>query len=391
MHLFKPKYRDRHGNYVEATTYAVRFTENGKRVVKSLGTANKANAEAKARALLRKSKEIGWEVLKPKLPGRTKATIEDIIEAYSEHAKTGGPKGRALAPRTVRANVGALRRIAADVEAATVADMMGKIDGWKKAHAANAVTTDVTLRLARSIFAKKALVRYLEKGHAVENPFAGVALANPTIAPFAGFEMARIEKLIAAAKAQLRDADRDAYVIFLLTLCAGLRAQEATWAQKVHLTDSSIIVVSDPATHETKARRPRPVPLAPSIVAELRAVASPDGPYLVGAQRATLKRHEIRGEKPLRRLAEWLRGQGITDRKPVHFLRKAYGAAVATRISAFAAQKYLGHSTMAVTEAHYSALIEKPSLDLLNGGVVVGDGAKKAPGKRKPRKQRRGA
>ena len=71
-----------------------------------------------------------------------------------------------------------------------------------------------------------------------------------------------------------------------------------------------------------------------------------------------------RGKPTLKALADWLRQNGFDVRNPVHTLRKAYGALVATNHGLYAAKEYLGHSTIKVTEQHYAALLDRPTVDL---------------------------
>ncbi|MEA3188514.1 MAG: hypothetical protein QOD99_2344, partial [Chthoniobacter sp.] len=58
----------------------------------------------------------------------------------------------------------------------------------------------------------------------------------------------------------------------------------------------------------------------------------------------------------------WLRAQGIKDAKPCHLLRKEFGSYVANAFGLFHAQKFLGHSSPAVTSSYYAGLIDLPEL-----------------------------
>ncbi|HZR18878.1 MAG TPA: hypothetical protein VFE51_16445 [Verrucomicrobiae bacterium] len=63
-----------------------------------------------------------------------------------------------------------------------------------------------------------------------------------------------------------------------------------------------------------------------------------------------------------RTLVAWLRMKGIEDDKPCHLLRKEFGSYVATSFGIFVAQRLLGHSSPAVTDAFYAGLIDLPEL-----------------------------
>jgi integrase len=60
------------------------------------------------------------------------------------------------------------------------------------------------------------------------------------------------------------------------------------------------------------------------------------------------------------KLIKWLRWLGVDDPKPSHRLRKEFGSHVATTMSLFYAQKYLGHSSPEVTSRHYAGLTNLP-------------------------------
>jgi hypothetical protein len=53
-------------------------------------------------------------------------------------------------------------------------------------------------------------------------------------------------------------------------------------------------------------------------------------------------------------LYAWLRGQGITARKPLHELRKELGAILASTAGIFAAQSVLRHAQISTTASYYT-------------------------------------
>jgi hypothetical protein len=54
------------------------------------------------------------------------------------------------------------------------------------------------------------------------------------------------------------------------------------------------------------------------------------------------------------RLNAWLRGKGISAKKPLHELRKEVGALVATEHGIYAAAAFLRHSDITTTARHYA-------------------------------------
>ena len=54
------------------------------------------------------------------------------------------------------------------------------------------------------------------------------------------------------------------------------------------------------------------------------------------------------------RLNQWLRDNGVDTPKPLHELRKEYGALITRRVGIYAASRALRHSQIAITVAHYA-------------------------------------
>lgn len=61
-----------------------------------------------------------------------------------------------------------------------------------------------------------------------------------------------------------------------------------------------------------------------------------------------------RAERVFERLYAWLRGKGVSARKPLHELRKELGALVTTEFGIYAASRILRHTDVATTARHYS-------------------------------------
>ena len=95
MYLYKPKYKAATGEYRVATNYAVAFQCNGKRIVKTLQTPNRVAAQGRARLLIARTKERGWEILKPRLPGARLQYLDDFCQLYEKWASTREKIGRA--------------------------------------------------------------------------------------------------------------------------------------------------------------------------------------------------------------------------------------------------------------------------------------------------------
>ncbi len=366
MRIFKPRFKGRDGTYREATNYAMEFEAGGKRTVKSLQTPNRATAEARAKLLMAQTRDRGWEILKPRLPGARLMKIEDLCALYRLYATT---KERPLSPFTIGKNICTFRRLAREMETDSVEAMVGKVKEWRAAAMTTkspiSIATD--LRSAACVFTEEAKRYYVESGWAMVDPFDGVKVPQFEIKPFEGYPIHEVQRLIGQAKEALKPVDQPAYAVFIMGLCAGMRAQEAAWAQWSHLRPNGIVVDNDPTMHTTKSRRTRFVPLPPSVIRELCGLDRKEPFIMADAERPNGRKKvgRKRGYRVLKRLSAWLRTQGIMANHPIHYLRKIFGSVVATRHGLFAAREYLGHSSVVVTEKHYAALLEKPVVDLM--------------------------
>jgi integrase len=227
------------------------------------------------------------------------------------------------------------------------------------------------------VFSESARDFYRARGLNVgETPFkAGIPYAPPP-EPFRGYTVQFVRNLIESARKELPDSEPGLWAGILLCLCAGLRQQEAAWLRKEDVLENGVLVTSRDE-HETKSGRHRFVPLPPGVLTELRAVPCV-GPYVV-PDGLTPGRDtpEGRARAVFKRLAVWLRAHGMAVPKPVHELRKCYGAIVATQFGLYAAKELLGHSTVTVTESHYAALLERPTVDMERAAPLLAQGGRK--------------
>jgi len=58
-------------------------------------------------------------------------------------------------------------------------------------------------------------------------------------------------------------------------------------------------------------------------------------------------------------LCEWLKAQGVTDTKPVHYLRKCYGSLAVGDHGICVASKLLGHSNITLTASTYAGQVDQ--------------------------------
>ena len=363
MYLFKPKYT-RNGETQSSPNYAVEFRLNGKRHVKGLGTPNRAAASQRATALMRKLENAPWEQVRAKIPGK-RIPLERIYELYREMNTL---RARPLRERTVRENIGQLKSTAGHLGAETVEDLAATSSTFPRLpsvkHLSRRSVASV-VRQANSIFSKSALAFYGTRGLTIAaSPFGAGVPAAPPPEPFKGYSIEFVRELITDARKELRDQDPGVWAAFLLCLSGGLRQQEAAWLQAGDLHENGVMIVSR-EEHLTKSEKHRFIPLPPGVMDDLRKVSAGSSYVVPDSARIGVRKPERRGRAVFERLTDWLRSKAVDVKKPVHELRKMYGAVVATRFGIYAAKEMLGHSTVKVTEATYAALLEKPTVDFL--------------------------
>jgi hypothetical protein len=166
------------------------------------------------------------------------------------------------------------------------------------------------------------------------------------------------EALVVKACQELRSADPEAYKLFLLCLCAGLRRSEADvclWTQ-LSPDDCSIQIESNKFI-EPKHGSGGTVYVDSSLMKELLSFkeAAQTG-FVVNSSRewkeTTYGRY--RCEPHWRTLLNWLENNGIAARKKVHELRKLFGDAIVKQNGIFAGSAQLRHSTIQMTASHYT-------------------------------------
>jgi integrase len=166
-------------------------------------------------------------------------------------------------------------------------------------------------------------------------------------------------KLIEAGFKELAFNDPEAFKAFLLMGFAGLRRSEADslrW-EAFHFDEGFIrlTVTSDfgGKTEESLAD----VHLEPEAIALFRAYqARTRGAFVLESSidrkpNATFAHY--RAADTFKRLIAWLRSHGMDNEKPLHTLRKEFGAQLAKTHGILAASIALRHSDIAVTRSHY--------------------------------------
>lgn len=166
------------------------------------------------------------------------------------------------------------------------------------------------------------------------------------------------EKLVTNARSELRSEHPEAYKLFLLCLCAGLRRAEADvclWTQ-LNSEDSSIRIEANEFI-EPKHGSGGTVYVDPSLMKELLSFKTEASEsFVLNSTRGwkPVMYQRYRCEPHWRTLLDWLEANGISARKKVHELRKLFGDAIVKQNGIFAGSAQLRHSTIQMTASHYT-------------------------------------
>lgn len=381
--------------------YYVEIMHAGRRRKFSTGKSAKREAETKARNIVADLKSRGWEETielhsKKRESIPNDPTIEEFCDMY-ELAHSGFDKQ--LRKQTTARYIRELKRICKKTRVKRLSALKGdKIKAFKQIYLKEALqekkdhdsarrTLNAILRNASAMFSRQALSAYRDQGVSVGNPFedskpVGVKLKSYTPLPEA------ILTKIWDQSLSLRDgyptdqkvpdktfhkANPEAYCLLLLELGIGLRRNEAdkaewNWIRKDN-AGNFFMEIRESEYFRPKSGESRVVPIQEEIDKELNALRNGDEfivPSKIDGNEKSLKAHKdskhyvYRCEPYHKKLIQWLRWLGVDDPKPCHRLRKEFGSHVATTMSLFYAQKYLGHSTPEVTSRHYAGLTNLP-------------------------------
>ncbi|MCR6654684.1 MAG: hypothetical protein NVV63_02485 [Opitutus sp.] len=178
------------------------------------------------------------------------------------------------------------------------------------------------------------------------------------------YELPEGETILRVAKkivSELPQENRKLYVAAVLALHAGLRRQEiasARWSWVVQESDGLKLHVKAEEDFAPKFGTNRKVKITGWLAAQLGHRDSAKGVTILGGSLAD-------NLATTERLVLWLKGAGVTAKKPIHELRKWFGSFFATEYGITVAQRQLGHSTPMITNSHYAGINFPPSLRMV--------------------------
>jgi integrase len=395
----------------EVSDWCIKIAYAGRRETLNLRSPNQAVAAARAVDVYKMLIGEGWEMVttrwKPKAIQEPKAaTVGEFIAAASQlcTARTA----------TIENYARSLRQIVADVANVARTDP-GRFDGYKggarcfrervemlplsiltleKIHAwrlarlraagdsplrqrATKTSVNATVRQAKSLYSRK-IIRYLDSALVLPpNPFAEVEFFERGSMRYES--KINAPALIKAARSELgKDGDKlELWKAFVLLMFAGLRRNEVDklrWASVDF--GAALIRIEDHDAFRAKCEASKgSVELDGELVAMMRGwrALDPKGVYVLRSDNKPLLRSKVvhyRAERIFDALGEWLKGQGITARKPLHELRKEAGSLVAQNHGIYAASRFLRHADIGITSAHYVDKKERITLGL---GALLGE------------------
>lgn len=344
----------------------------------SLKTKTKRDAQTKANRFLTILEESkSWDAAVTDLRGKKvvrkgedpdHATMELLYRAYM--AQAANPVKSA----TLKNNLQALDRLMRKCGAATVSGIRQEKIKFTDENRSSLFSE---IAGASSVFKPAALTFYERRGIRLENPFKGMEKPKKTPDPYVPMSDKGRQKVWKECGKQ----DGTIEMITLLALGCGLRRSEidkarVSWISKQR--GKAVFSVQQEEDFIPKSRVSRSFPVSDAIVKRIMSVRrelnpEKDDPYLIPDSASKSK--GLRLMRHYKKISAWLLKMNVPGNNRLHTLRKEFGSLVATKHGIFVASKYLGHSSVVVTEEHYASLVKQPDIDI--GSLIDGDDSEK--------------
>jgi integrase len=403
------------GDGKEAKDWSVRIQHAGKRQFFNLETPNKTAAAAQAKKRFEFVKAHGWEAAiqhfkygeeKAKIKAEKSAlTVGEYIAKVEELATTQSARtihdyGRCLrtilseslkseGTKATREKVDAfhLDKITPDLLNGWKNRRLQKVLGNNLEEEPAKITANAVLRQAKALFGRKILTLFNEEFRRKlpePLPFVGSLLFEEDTSSKFEPEIDPV-KLVSAAVTELDapqganekraeyESRRQCYLAFLLVFASGLRRSEADMLEwdSIDFEAGTIRVKKTEYFKPKTTASARPVSLDPESVEILRGFRAqyPNDRFLLRSNRAPkppvrsfrprssnrLPYAYYRAEPTWKKLLKWIvTDQGIVDRKPIHYCRKAITSYVAGEHGLYAAMRHARHTKPDITARYYS-------------------------------------
>lgn len=366
--------------------YYIEFVYRGKRYMRCLETPNAEEGQRRARirydAIVRAVQSDNYAALdKTKLRRLAAGTVGQLLDAYQLagvdavlHTRNRNGKALQVILRSAFPQEDTLKlplfHINGDLAANYLAAAAARATAEPDQQAAIRIrrTANSTLAQARAVFAPRARPTYEAKGLWAPCLAAFYETYNTrrfTRLPKTGYTPppdAVITATLTAWRAIDSAADRNLFLAVGLELAFGLRIGEigqARWSWLTARNQCPCIDTSGcPDVHvknhtgliQVRALDPYYTDLMTSVRTH-NWQGKPDEYILTGSD-------AVRTDDTFRRVSAWMHALGWQTTKTNHALRAYAGSQVAMKYSIYEAQTWLRHSTVTVTESHYSQFVK---------------------------------
>ncbi|MEZ5327009.1 MAG: tyrosine-type recombinase/integrase [Verrucomicrobiales bacterium] len=394
----------RDGHEIQESDFSVKVQFKGRRYRFVLGSANRATAAARAQKIYTSLLQRGWEATmtefapetaKPAEVRENQPTVGQLISVVENLSSAR--------PATLQTYFKAFRKIAGDIHNvkrgkkfdakkgnllwresidAIPLDSLtpGKVQEWKIGFLRSAgndpakqrsakITVNSLIRNAKTLFAKKHLA-YLSEKITLPSPlpFSTVTMEKqPSMRYHSKIDAEAILKI---AGEQLMNGQPEGFKILLLSLLCGLRKSEIDtlfWSAFDFEKQQILIEPNEfnPLKSEDSAGEVELDSELANLFRHFQTQAT--GRFVIESPRKPRNlavTRNYRAKPHFDGLNEWLRANGVDSDKPLHTLRKEFGALLTARHGIYAASRALRHSDIAITVAHYADKKERTTVGL---------------------------
>ena len=353
-------------------SYYLRRTFEGKQREVALGK-NLRTAESRAIRFIATADHSGYDTAFKELKGKPVAkagsdpTFEAMMILYTDFCAQSGKPPR---PQTITHNLARLKCLMKRGDFKTI----GRIDpAVLRAKWFEGITpTAPQLRTfasavvdAASIFKKAALDYYAARKVRLQNPFQSLELVRPKVSAYVPISAQIRESIWNDCQSELSPAQA---MIVLMALGVGMRRSEIEAARPSWFSrqsDRVMVHIREEEGFKPKNGENGVVPVSAELYEMLLKLrdksGSKDSKFFVpcgdddgGTGRVW---------EAVRTVNRWLKKKGMTDRKPLHALRKECGSIVAQSQGILEASKVL-RNTPQVCAVHYAGIAEMKTVDI---------------------------
>lgn len=309
-------------------------------------------------------------------------SIEALIALHQQWMDSASPGERRPSQATAHNYHLRIRQLTRLLSVKTISELSEEMKGLTPSKLGVTDENFVPLiRNAAGIFRSQCMNYYREHGIVFAPPFkSGPRVrVRQFIRPPTS---AQLERLKCAAETELRPNFVRDYLLFLLILHAGCRAQEGTHVQWRHVVDGGVWIHEESGScsalqskqrWQPKTGKNRFVPLPDDVIATLNQFRGLPRDFVVhdglGPGKIPGYTPRVRASRVCRRLSKWIRSTLAelleNERNPQHWARKVFGSVVADVAGVPTAGEYLGHVPGSpVTAQTYVGILRRNAISI---------------------------